>query len=101
MALTWEEYGRSIIDGFAELKGEMRETRLQLSQVAIAISLLQASSESVAAFEKRLQTLEQAIEAAEDRVSTYRRSLIAVGLTLLGTILLPIIRAYATTKGGG
>lgn len=100
-ALTWEEYGRVIVDGLAELKGDVKEAKLESQRVAIELRLLKERSESVAAFEKRLTELEAKVEAAEDRVATYRRSLVAVGLTLLGTILLPIVRAYSTTKGGG
>lgn len=100
-SLTWEEYGRSIVDGLADVKAELREAAAESRRVAIQLSLLKERSESVAAFEKRLGDLETKVEAAEDRVNTYRRSLIAVGLTLLGVILLPIVRAYFTTKGGG
>lgn len=99
--LTWEEYGRSIVEGLGELKLDARESKVELGKLVLAVSLLKERSESVAAFEKRLNDLETKVEAAEDRVNTYRRSLIAVGLTLMGTILLPILRAYATTKGGG
>lgn len=99
--LTWEEYGRVIVDGIAELKADSREAKLESQRVAIELRLLKERSESVTAFEKRLTDLEAKVEAAEDRVATYRRSLIAVVLTLLGVILLPIIRAYSTTKGGG
>lgn len=99
--LTWEEYGRSIVDGLADLKSEVRDAKKESQRVAIALSLLKERSESVAVFEKRLTALEAQVDAAEERVNTYRRSLLAVGVTLLGVILLPIIRTYATTKGGG
>lgn len=99
--LTWEEYGRSIIDGLADLKAETRDAKKESQRVATELALLKERGASVAAFEKRLGELESKVEASEERVQTYRRSLIAVGLTLLGTILLPIIRAYSTTKGGG
>lgn len=99
--LTWEEYGRSIVEGLADLKSDARESKVELAKLVIAVSLLKERSESVAKFEARLSELETKVEAAEDRVDTYRRSLAAVGLTLLGVILLPIARAYFTTKGGG
>lgn len=99
--LTWEEYGRSIVEGLADLKSDARESKLELGKLVLAVSLLKERSESVASFEKRLNDLEAKVEAAEERVATYRRSLVAVGLTLLGTILLPIVRSYLTTKGGG
>lgn len=99
--LTWEEYGRSIVDGLADLKAEVRDAAKESQRVAIALSLLKERSESVAVFEKRLTALEAQVDAAEERVNTYRRSLLAVGVTLLGVILLPIIRTYATSKGGG
>jgi uncharacterized coiled-coil protein SlyX len=99
--LTWEEYGRAIIEGLADLKAEMRDAKVESGRVAIQLSLLKERSQSVVAFEKRLGELEAKVDAAEERVNTYRRSLVAVGLTLLGVILLPIARAYFTTKGGG
>lgn len=98
---SWEEWGRLVLADLGDVKDYVREARVQSQNVAIELRLLKERSESVAAFEKRLGDLETKVEAAEDRVQTYRRSLVAVGLTLLGTILLPIIRAYSTTKGGG
>lgn len=100
-APTWEEWGRLVLQDLGDVKEYVREARAESNRVAIELRLLKERSESVAKFETRLAAVEQALEAAEDRVNTYRRSLIAVGLTLLGTIMLPIIRAYATTKGGG
>lgn len=90
-----------VLSDLGDVKEFVREARSESNRVAIELRLLKERSESVAIFEKRLAALEQQVEAAEDRVNTYRRSLVAVGLTLLGTILLPIIRAYSTTKGGG
>lgn len=99
--LTWEEYGRSILDGLSELKGDVKDAKIESTRVALELALLKERSASVAHFEKRLTAVETALEEAEDRVNTYRKILGAVSLTLFGTIALPIIRAWATTKGGG
>lgn len=99
--LTWEEYGRAILDGMAELKGDVKDAKIESQRVALELALLKERSASVSAFEKRLAALESQVEDAEDRVNTYRKILGAVSLTLFGTIALPIIRAWASTKGGG
>lgn len=98
---SWEEWGRAVLGDLADLKETMRDAKLESSRVALELALLKERSASVVAFEKRLGALEQAVETAEDRVNTYRKILGAVSLTLLGTIALPIIRAWATVKGSG
>jgi uncharacterized protein involved in exopolysaccharide biosynthesis len=98
--LTWEEYGRSILDGLSELKADVRSAKEESQRVAIQLALLKEQAANVKAFDARLGALEQLVEAAEARVNTYRKILGAVSLTLVGTILLPILRAWLTTKGG-
>lgn len=98
---TWEEWGRLVLNDLADLKATVAAAGLESQRVAIQLALLKEQAADVKKFDARLLALEALVEASEGRVDTYRKILAAVSLTLLGTIALPIIRAWATTKGGG
>lgn len=89
----WEEWGRLVLDTQKRLSHDLRELTNKVGNLANATD--------VKRLEDRVSAAESKLEAALDRIDTYRKTIAAVSLTLAAVILLPIVRAWVTTKGGG
>lgn len=89
---SWPEWRRLVLDSQRRFGYELRELVTEVRSLAKA--------QDVTALEKRLLAVETQLDAAEERISTYRKTIIAVSLTLFASIGFPIVRAWLTTKGG-
>lgn len=89
----WPEWRRLVLDSQRRFGYELREMAQEVRSLA--------KHADVVELEKRMALAEQKLEAAEDRIDTYRKTIVAVSLALFASIGLPIVRAWLTSKGAG
>lgn len=90
---SWPEWRRLVLGDLQRLTRDLREVALEVRSLA--------KHADVVELEKRISITEAKLEAAEDRIGTYRKTILAVSLTLFASIGFPIVRAWLTTKGAG